>query len=86
MDKAAYVHRRKKRYMAVILGEFETQIEPHVPREAAEKFKGIVRQKLNAMAIDTCEVIALKPGEEMNDIATELRDQVDVHSTRSVTA
>lgn len=83
MDRAAFVHRRKKRYMAVILGEFEAKVEAHVPKEIAEEFKGIVRQKLHAMAIDTCEVIALKPGEEMNAAAVELRDQVEA---RRVTA
>jgi uncharacterized cupredoxin-like copper-binding protein len=83
MDKAAFVHRRKKRYMAVILGEFETKVEPHVPQEVSEQFKWIVRQKLHAMAIDTCEVIALKPGEEINAAAVELRDQVEA---RRVTA
>lgn len=86
MDKAAFVHKRKKRYMAVILGEFEENVQPHVPPEVAEQFKGIVRQKLHAMALDTCEVIALRPGEEINAAAVELRDQVGADSTRRVTA
>lgn len=85
MDKVAAVHRRKKRYMAIILGDFEENVEPHIPPEVAERFKGIVRQKLHAMALDTQLIISLKPGEEINEAAFELRDQVGVHSTRRVT-
>lgn len=84
MDKVAAVHRRKKRYMATILGEFEKNVEPHVSPEVAEQFKGIVRQKLHAFALDTQEIISLKPGEEINGAAQDLRDAVSVHSTRRV--
>lgn len=76
MDKAAYVHRRKKRYMAILLDEFERQVEPHIPADVAERFKGRVREKMHALALDSVHVLALRPGEEINAAATELRDQL----------
>jgi uncharacterized secreted protein with C-terminal beta-propeller domain len=86
MDKAARVHRRKKRYMAIILGVFEEHIEPHVTKEQADLFKGIVREKLNAMAIDTIEIMNTPRGVEINEAAEELRDQVGAPSTRRTAA
>lgn len=62
--------------MAQILDEFEEKIQPHIPRQAAEDFKGIVRQKLHALALDACDLIALKPGEQVNGAAIELRDRL----------
>lgn len=82
MDKEALVHRRKKRYMAKVLEAFERDIEPHVPADAANKFKGIVRQKLHALALDACEVISLKPGEELNGEVIDLRDQLQDDDSR----
>lgn len=82
MDKAASVHRRKKRYMAIILGAFEEHIEKHVPKDKADMFKGTVREKLNAMAIDTIEIMNTPPGVEINVAAEELRDQVDASTSR----
>lgn len=76
MDKQAYAHRRKKRYMAQILTSFEEQCQAHLPAQAAEDFKGIVRRKMHALTIDICEVIALKPGEELNGEAVALRDRI----------
>lgn len=77
MDKVALVHRRKKRYMAILLREFEEQVEPHVPKDKAERFKGLIRQKLHALTLDANEIHSLKPGEELNGAAVELRDQID---------
>lgn len=86
MDKAAQVHRRKKRYMAIILGVFEDHIERHVPQDKADMFKGTVREKLHAMAIDTVEIFTADPGEEINDHAQDLRAEVGVQSTPRRTA
>lgn len=87
MDKANFVHRRKKRYMAQLLDEFESQVQPHLPIEVAERFKGTVRRKLHALAIDACEIINLQPGEELNGAVIELRDRMHAEgrpiSTRS---
>jgi hypothetical protein len=87
MDKQALVHRRKKRYMAVVLEDFEANVEPHLPADVAAQFKGIVRRKLHALALDACEIISLKPGEELNGHAIELRDQLQAEpTTRSMSA
>lgn len=88
MDKVGLVHKRKKRYMGQILGSFDALVLPHVPEEVAEEFKGLVRQKLNAMALDANEIHSMKPGEEMNGAAVELRDQIDADGRipRRVTA
>lgn len=87
MDKQALVHRRKKRYMAVVLGDFEENVQPHLPPDVAEAFKGIVRQKMHALALDAIEVMSLAHGEEINGAAIDLRDQVSgVHNHRGVTA
>ena len=76
MDKPAYVHKRKKRYMAQTLDLFEEIIEPLVPEHAADKFKGIVRRKFHALALDANEVHGLAPGEELNLEAVRVRDQL----------
>lgn len=75
-----YVHRRKARYMAKILAKFEETIEPVLREQGKhqeiEDFKGYVRQKMNALAVDTCQMLELKPGEEQNWAAVEVRDRV----------
>lgn len=76
MDKVALVHKRKKRYMAQLLDDFERDCEPHLPVEVAEIFKGTVRRKLHALALDACEVMTLKPGEAINGAFIELRDRI----------
>jgi hypothetical protein len=76
MDKDAFVHRRKKRYMAQTLDKFEELVEPHLPQEVADEFKGIVRRKFHALALDANEVHGLAPGEELNLEAIRVRDQL----------
>lgn len=80
MQKREYVHRRKNRYMAKILAKFEETVEPTLKAQGKDKeiedFKGYVRQKMNALAIDAGEIIELKPGETLNWAAVELRDRL----------
>lgn len=78
MDKANFVHRRKKRYMAQLLEDFEKNVEPLIPSDVAAQFKGTVRRKLHALALDACEIISLQPGEELNGAVIELRDRMHV--------
>lgn len=80
MDKANYVHRRKKRYMAQLLDNFEEHVQPHLPPDVADRFKGKVRKKMHALALDSVEIINLKPGEEINGYAVELRDRLHADS------
>jgi hypothetical protein len=87
MDKAAFVHKRKKRYMAEVLGTFEEHVQEHVSDDVAEMFKGLVRQKMHALALDAALVLSLKPGEELNGASVDLRDQVEGRNKpRGVTA
>lgn len=76
MDKAALVHKRKKRYMAQALDFFDAEAGPHLPPDVADAVKRIFRRKMHALAMDACEVISLKPGEEMNGAFWELRDHL----------
>lgn len=80
MDQQAWVHKRKKRYMAQILEAFETDIEPHLGPEAnghAQDFKGLVRMRLNALAVDACEVMSLEnEGVTINGAAQAARDSL----------
>jgi hypothetical protein len=78
MDRAALVHKRKKRYMAQALDYFDAEAAPHLPPDVADAVKGIFRRKMHALALDACEVISLKPGEELNGAIIELRDHMHV--------
>lgn len=78
MDKQAYVHKRKKRYMAQLLEDFEENVEPRLPEDVAQNFKRMVRRKLHALALDSCEIINLKPGEELNGEIVALRDRLHI--------
>lgn len=76
MDKADYIHRRKGKYMAQILECFEETIQPHVADKGAiQEFKGLVRRRMNALAIDSVEIIELGEG-AINGLAQEIRDRV----------
>jgi hypothetical protein len=76
----SYLGRRKNRYMAQILTEFEETLEPVLRRQGkaqeAEAFKGFIRQKMHALVVDMGQVLNLKPGEEINALALELRDRI----------
>lgn len=80
MDREGFVHRRKRRYVGFTLTEFERLIENRLPRQVREnlqseidEFKGIVRGKLNALAIDANDVHSMTDM-EFNAAADELRD------------
>lgn len=75
MDRGALVHKRKRKYMAQTLEAFETHIEPHLPPEAAgavQDFKGLVRARMNAVAVDAVEIFELDGAR--NGVALDLRD------------
>lgn len=78
MDRREFVHKRKGRYMAQTLDEFEQDVEPLIPQEVAAKFKGTIRRKLNALAVDAAELLELADGDlEQNGYAQDLRDRLD---------
>lgn len=66
--------------MAKILCRFEELCEPTLKAQGRhqeiEDFKGFVRQKITALVIDTNEVVAMNPDEQINWAAVELRDRV----------
>ncbi len=64
--------------MAQALDIFDELAGPHLPTDVADEVKGIFRRKMHALALDACEVIALKPGEELNGHIVELRDRLHV--------
>ena len=75
MDRTEYVHKRKGRYMAQMLEEFEREIEPRLPVEAAQNFKALVRRKITALAVDCLEVMDLEDT-AMNGVARDIKDRI----------
>lgn len=74
MERADVVQRYKRKYMAQVLENFEHNIEPHLPREAAgavQDFKGLVRARMNALATDAVEILTLDT--VPNGVAQEIR-------------
>lgn len=82
MDHAQVIHKRKSKYMAQILETFEEVIEKHLPEDAAgdvQDFKGLVRARVNALAVDACDLITLmRVGEEQNELAREIKERLHV--------
>ena len=62
--------------MAQLLELFEKSIEPHVPAPAAEKFKAEVRRKVNALAVDACDVMNMDSEQVFNGAAQDVKDRV----------
>lgn len=82
MDRSEYVHKRKGRYMAQLLENFEEEVEVLLPKEVAQNFKAMVRRKMNALAVDACEVIQLKD-DAMNGYAQEMKDRLHADAAPS---
>lgn len=74
MDQEQYVHRRKGRYMAQLLEEFEAELEPRLPQGVADAFKALVRRKLNAFATDVTDLLAGGDDTVKNGAAQALED------------
>jgi hypothetical protein len=79
MDRAHYIQKRRKKYLAQVLEEFETVIVPlllvNAESDAVQNFKGLVRRKMNALAVDATDVMSLTG--EVNGFAVEVRDRLD---------
>jgi hypothetical protein len=78
MDRADYIHKRKARYMALLLEAFENDIEPFLNDDAdtaRKNFKGLVRARINALATDAADLMSLD-GQVQNGVALDLRDQL----------
>lgn len=84
MDRQQYVHKRKGRYMAQLLEEFENEIEPLVPADAAAKFKAMARRKMNALAVDCVELMNLEGTQQaINGHAQDIRDRLHPDAART---
>lgn len=75
MDRTQYVHKRKSRYMAQLLEEFENEIEPRIPAEVAKAYKALVRRKITALAVDCLEVMDLEHT-AINGVARDMKDRL----------
>lgn len=71
MDREQYVHKRKGRYMAQTLESFEDEIEPLLSASVSSKFKALVRRKMNALAVDCCELMKLEENGQLNNGAAQ---------------
>lgn len=79
MDRTEWIHKRKAKYMAQVLENFEQVIEPHLSSEAAgaiQDHKGLVRARMNALATDASEIMALGEDTAQNGLAIEIRDRL----------
>lgn len=75
MDRTEYAHKRKARYMAQLLEYFEQEVEPRLPADVAKDFKGMVRRKFQALAVDVTEVLEMEDM-AINQHAQDLKDRV----------
>lgn len=81
-SREEYIRRRRGRYMAQTLEAFENHIESKLPPEVARElagavqdFKGLVRQRFNALSSDYIELMKLEDeGRIQNLLAQEQRD------------
>lgn len=69
--------------MAQTLEEFERTIEPLIPAEVAQEFKGIVRRKFGALAKEAEDLMGLDG--EMNAIAQDMKDRLHADGVPSST-
>lgn len=77
LDQAEYIHKRKARYMAQVLERFEQMLEGHLPAELngdVQDFKGFVRAKMNALATDAVDLMALDG--QQNGLALDFKDKL----------
>lgn len=80
MDRASYVDKRRRKYLAQLLEAFEELIEPKVDDAASvDKFKGLVRAKMNALSVDAIDVMNLRDDEAINGYAIETTDRLFPH-------
>lgn len=77
MDRSEYVQMRRARYLRQLMEWFEERIEPQVAdADAVADFKGLVRAKMNALAVDAIDVMNLAGSEEINGYAIDTTDRL----------
>jgi hypothetical protein len=77
VDKAAFIQKRRAKYLAQTLEMFEAEILPYIGDDVnTEKFKAKVRTKFNALAVDAIDVMELSEDMEINGVAVAQRDRL----------
>jgi hypothetical protein len=70
MERDEWIQRQRRRYLAQILGHFDEHILPHLPPAAAgdvQDFKGLVRARVNALAVDANEMAQNLHAQELRE-------------------
>lgn len=63
--------------MGQILSAFESEIEPLLPKDKAQEFKALVRNRLNRFESDIGDLIGImKSGQSQNAHAQAVRDSL----------
>lgn len=93
IDRQQFLSQKKRRYMAQLLESFEELVEPLIDMSQAEnetkvrEFKGTVRRKLNALAVDALDVMnADEAGMVRNGAAVALTERIHPETPGAVTA
>lgn len=83
IDRQQFLTQKKRRYMAQLLESFEELIEPLIDMSQADngeqvrEFKGTVRRKLNALAVDALDVMNTdEAGMVRNGAAVALQERI----------
>lgn len=80
MERDEWIQRQRRRYLAQILGHFDEHILPHLPPSAAgdvQDFKGLVRARVNALAVDANEIMNLEDRAMAQNLAAqEMRESI----------
>lgn len=83
IDRQQFLSQKKRRYMAQLLESFEELVEPLIDMSQAEnetkvrEFKGTVRRKLNALAVDAIDVMNTDDaGMVRNGAAVALQERI----------
>lgn len=75
--KIEFVDRRRGRYLAQALDEFEEKIEPLLPKDVAQAYKVTMRRKFGALSADVISL--LEAGDQAkNELAQEIHDRLFV--------
>jgi hypothetical protein len=84
VDKAAFLQKRRAKYLAQTLEQFEAEILPHLGDDVdPEPFKAKVRTKFNALAVDAIDVMELGEDTELNGVAVAQRDRLGARYNRT---
>ena len=71
-----YIQKRRGKYLAQLLDQFEADIVPLLPEgseQAIEEFKASTRRKFNALATDAYEITSVGTTAVINGHALDLR-------------